>query len=113
MLQAERLAGLGQLAGGVAHELNNPLTVVTGYAELMAEDENTTARDQALVILNEARRMKQIIESLMRFRKASATGKVPLAVELLLRDIEKLARHELESAARRAGAADFPARCRA
>lgn len=98
LLHAERLAGLGQLAGGVAHELNNPLTVVTGYAELMAEDENLAARDQALAILNEARRMKQIIESLMRFRKASATGKVPLAIELLLQDIEKLARHELEAA---------------
>ena len=70
LLQTERLAGLGQLAGGVAHELNNPLTVITGYAELMTDAEGAT-RDQATVILNEARRMKQIIESLIRFRKAT------------------------------------------
>ncbi len=97
LLQAERLAGLGQLAGGVAHELNNPLTAITGYAELMADGEGAT-HDQALVILNEARRMKQIIESLIRFRKASPGNRIPVSVELLLRDIERLARHDLESA---------------
>ena len=98
LMQAERLAGLGQLAGGVAHELNNPLTVVTGYAELLAEGEETSARDQALVILNEARRMKQIIESLMRFRKASPAGRSAIALGLLLRDVERLTRHDLDNA---------------
>jgi signal transduction histidine kinase len=96
LLQAERLAGLGQLAGGVAHELNNPLTVITGYAELMTDSES--AHDQALVILNEARRMKQIIESLIRFRKASPGNRVPVSIEMLLRDIDRLARHDLEGA---------------
>jgi two-component system, NtrC family, sensor kinase len=96
LLQSERLAGLGQLAGGVAHELNNPLTVITGYAELMTDD--GPSRDQATVILNEARRMKQIIESLIRFRKATPGMRSPVSVEMLLRDIDKLARHDLDSA---------------
>jgi signal transduction histidine kinase len=97
LLQAERIAGLGQLAGGVAHELNNPLTVVTGYAELMSDSEGST-REHALVILNEARRMKQIIESLIRFRKATPGNRIPVSIEMLLHDIDKLARHDIEVA---------------
>ncbi len=97
LLQTERLAGLGQLAGGVAHELNNPLTVITGYAELMTDAEGAT-RDQATVILNEARRMKQIIESLVRFRKATPGIRGPVSLEMLLLDVEKLTRHDLEGA---------------
>jgi signal transduction histidine kinase len=97
LLQAERLAGLGQLAGGVAHELNNPLTVVTGYAELMMDNEGAI-HDQALVILNEARRMKQIIDSLIRFRKATPGLRGPVSLELLFHDIEQLVRHDLDGA---------------
>jgi two-component system, NtrC family, sensor kinase len=97
LLQTERLAGLGQLAGGVAHELNNPLTVITGYAELLT-DSDGPAHDQATVILNEARRMKQIIESLVRFRKATPGIRGPISIETLLHDIDRLTRHELDGA---------------
>jgi signal transduction histidine kinase len=98
LMQSERLAGLGQLAGGVAHELNNPLQAVTGFAQLLAEGDDPLAKEHAGVILSEARRMKQIIESLMRFRNASSATRTPVAVGLLLRDIEKLMRHDLENA---------------
>lgn len=98
LMQSERLAGLGQLAGGVAHELNNPLTIVSGYAELLADSDSPGSRDSASVILNEARRMKQIIESLMRFQKASPEPRALVSIALLLRDIEKLMRPELEAA---------------
>jgi two-component system, NtrC family, sensor kinase len=97
LMQAERLAGLGQLAGGVAHELNNPLQSVTGFAELIADGEGKSA-GHARVILAEARRMKQIIESLMRFRNAASGTRTPVALDVLLRDIERLMRHDLDSA---------------
>ena len=97
ILQTERLAGLGQLAGGVAHELNNPLTVITGYAELLTDSDGAT-HDQAVVILNEARRMKQIIESLIRFRKATPGIRGPVSLDTLLQDIGQLMRHDLEGA---------------
>ena len=98
LMQSERLAGLGRLAGGVAHELNNPLQAVTGFAQLLTDANDRTTQEQAGVILSEARRMKQIIESLMRFRNAAASSRSPVSVELVLRDIENLARHDLDRA---------------
>ncbi|HEX4005429.1 MAG TPA: ATP-binding protein [Acidobacteriaceae bacterium] len=98
LMQSERLAGLGQLAGGVAHELNNPLQAVTGFAELLVDDAGESSQEHAAVILSEARRMKQIIESLLRFRNPASTGRAPVAVDLLLADIEKLLKYDLESA---------------
>ncbi|WP_446744839.1 sensor histidine kinase [Silvibacterium acidisoli] len=99
VVQSEKMAGLGQLTGGVAHELNNPLTVVMGYAELIAEggtDEVT--RDYASVIRREAHRMRQTIESLARFWKASPDELASISVEQMLRDIEQLRRPEFERA---------------
>lgn len=96
LIQSERLGGLGQLAGGVAHELNNPLTVVTGYAQLLAESDSGAEREAAEVILNESRRMKQIIESMLRFRSASPAGRELVSLGLVLEDIEKLVRPELD-----------------
>jgi two-component system NtrC family sensor kinase len=97
VMRAENLAGLGQLAGGVAHELNNPLTVVLGFAELMEETTDMNeAHRHASIIRGESLRMKQIIENLVRFWRPSPTERFPVAMDELLRDIERLRTPEFE-----------------
>ena len=73
LLRAEKLAGLGQLAGGVAHALNNPLTAVLGFGELIAETttEPRVRRDAETIVL-EALKMKETVEKLVEFWRPSA-----------------------------------------
>jgi signal transduction histidine kinase len=66
LLRSEKLAGLGQLAGGVAHALNNPLTAVMGFAELIGETAgDVRVREDAAVIVREAARMRETVQSLL------------------------------------------------
>jgi His Kinase A (phospho-acceptor) domain len=67
LVRAERLAVLGQLTTRVAHELNNPLTAVLGFAELIAETSaESRVREDAHTIVTQALRMREIIEDLVR-----------------------------------------------
>jgi C4-dicarboxylate-specific signal transduction histidine kinase len=95
-MRSEKLAGLGQMAGGVAHELNNPLTAVLGFAELIEEattDKDT--REGALAIHSEAKRMKRIVESLVRFWRPETQSAQLVSVAHILQDIEHMRGPEL------------------
>ena len=94
---SEKLAGLGQLAGGVAHELNNPLTVVMGYAELIEESgTDESVRRSAAVIRRESQRMKQTIDGLAHFSKLKPEAQTLVSLEDILADIVAQKRAELE-----------------
>jgi signal transduction histidine kinase len=70
---SEKLAGLGQLLAGVAHELNNPLTAIMGFGELIDEAVAAPqARDQLAKLVGEARRMNRMIDSVLRFSRQGA-----------------------------------------
>ena len=96
LIDSENLAGLGQLAGNVSQQLNNPLTVVLGYASLLEENPNLDSHERRGVeaILAEARRMRSTLESLTRFAQSKGDPLAAVSVAELLADLEELHRSE-------------------
>jgi signal transduction histidine kinase len=88
LLRAEKLSGLGLLAGGTAHALNNPLTAVLGFAELIADTtKEGRVKEDAEVIVREALRMRQTVETLLEFWQPATEGVEPVDVVLLIREL--------------------------
>ena len=76
IIQSERLAAMGQMIGGFAHELNNPLTSILGMAELLQESESSeSARKQIGILHQQARRAAEIVQNLQYFARPPAPGR--------------------------------------
>ena len=96
LIDSEKYAGLGLLAGNVTQQLNNPLTVILGYATLLEESPALDAQDRKGVasIVSEARRIRSTLESLSRVSRSHADLPAAISVAELLADMEQLYRTE-------------------
>ena len=71
LVQQEKMAGIGLLASGVAHEINNPINGIINYADLMTDDPtmNEELKEYALGIMHEGRRIAEIVKNLLSFAR--------------------------------------------
>jgi len=99
MVQSEKLVSLGQLAAGAAHEINNPLTAILGYSDLLADDDSLPdrARATAAKIREQARRTKNLVQNLLSFARQVPAEKTLLDINTVVANAVQLRALDLHS----------------
>jgi len=95
LIQSKKLASIGELVSGVAHELNNPLTVVMGYSQLLTAEQALSGkqREMAQKVLDAAGRSKRIVENLLAFARKKQIQKQKVDINEILDNALSLREH--------------------
>ena len=95
LMMTDRLASIGELAAGTAHELNNPLTSVIGFSQLLMEREvPNDIREDLELIHSEARRAAEVTKNLLTFARKHAPVKQANRIEIIVEDVLRLRAYE-------------------
>jgi signal transduction histidine kinase len=99
IVQSEKLASLGQLAAGAAHEINNPLTAILGFSDLLADDPSLSgkARITAGKIRDQARRTKTLVGNLLSFARQVPVERTLLDINTVVTNAVQLRTLDLKS----------------
>ena len=99
LAHSEKMATIGRLVSGVAHEVNNPLAAILGFTDLLLEnpDVPAAAREDLQIILQETQRTKDIVQDLLSFARQRPVQREPVQVNQVLRQTIKLRSYDFAS----------------